>query len=199
MLAVACTAALAEDQKDDEKQPWNAGELARTTAFIWFSAREDFSGQNAKLKETLTHNSIKVLVEYPELGGFLVSATSEALQKVADTADVGKVSVQPNEVVHSFDTGCRILPTVAGDDEVQNLWVLSGSRPTPDYSGSAAAWIIDSGISPEYDNTELNVVSRRYCPLPLRAIPARWRAAMKRVTTSVTGQCSPALSGRSEQ
>jgi subtilisin family serine protease len=158
--------ALAEEDYADP--PGSAFELEENSSFIWFEDKEVFSDSKRvdEIVKVLRDNGLMDIERYHN--ALLVGLGTVEAQKFIEEKKLngllGKVKIEPNAVIYTFASQCDEGP---GDyNTEQDPWGILrvwGSKP-PNYTGTAAAWIIDSGVA-DYDGVELNVKSRRNCLL----------------------------------
>jgi hypothetical protein len=144
-------------------------EFAENSTFVWLEEPE--SGEDLESGETLRSMSIREFaaqfeggVLYEGLGGVLLPLNTEQARRSirAKQAELRtdrrlpKVKfIEPNSVVHAFDAGCVNVQSLP-DRRVVPPGVRRVNGPA---SGpfSGRVWIIDSGITDDFDGSELNV------------------------------------------
>ncbi len=157
--------ALAEEDYADP--PGSAFELEENSSFIWFEDKEVFSDSKRvdEIVKVLGDNGLKDIKRYHN--ALLIRLGAVEAQKFIEEKKLngllGKVKIEPNAVVYTFASECDDGPDYSTEQPPWGILRVWGSKP-PDYTGTAAAWIIDSGVA-DYDGVELNVKSRRNCIL----------------------------------
>ena len=138
----------------------------KNTSFVWL--KDDVAPSNvSKLAARFVWGDHKVLAVYDDLRGFAIdarpSAVTAQLEKYKSDKSEEMVElikgvdhVEADAIVHSFSGSC-VGPTLLPEGETIPTGVTRVHGPL---TGTVVGrvWIIDSGISIEYDSTELTVL-----------------------------------------